>query len=356
MDIITTAYDYFYQYFLGHIHFQTLAILFSLMITVAGFNELGFIDAISDAIVNKLKSRKSLILFLVLITSATAMLMTNDVALVVIVPFTIMLFHKSGMNSALVFTIVLETIAANLGGMITPIGNPHNVYMYQKCNMELSVFFKAILPYSIVAILMLVLLILIKPQEKGSINYEKTQTLRKIKYKKLKTIMYPILFLLGILSVLKVVNIYIAFLIIVTCCVALNYRLLLDVNYSLLLKFIILFVVIGNIASIPWIKDTLNTVVEGNEFYLGIGLSQLISNLPATLVLADFTKNGTELMVATDIGCLGTLIASMASLISFDYYTKTTGAVKKKYILTFTFYNIAFLIVMILIHGLYNGF
>lgn len=346
--------EIFCKYVLEQIDFGTLAILFCLMGVVEGFNKLGYLNLLSNKLVSIAGSYKVLMGTLIYVCFFLSMFVTNDVGLIIIVPFTIQIVGKIVESKALIKIIVLETIAANLGCMVTPIGNPQNLYLYQYYDLDLSVFAKVIMPYAILAAVILFVLVMFD-KTKVDIKTVKVDDncndllLGNKKGKIIKTVIYSILFVLSILTVLDVIHYAVCFFLVIVCMVLCDRSLFKGINYSLLIKFVILFLIVGNLAEIPIINSKLKTIVVGNEFISGIVLSQFLSNMPTAIMLSKFTKNGTELLLGVDIGGLGTLIASMASMISYDYYVKAEGADKKKYILSFTGYSIIFLLGMLLL-------
>lgn len=341
--------NFFNEHIILQINFETLAILFCLMGIVAGFSKLGYIDLLSAKLVKLAGSYKTLQGMLVFMCFFISMLVTNDVALIIIVPFTIKILEE-GKDKSLIKIIVLETIAANLGSMATPIGNPQNLYLYQFYNMDLSEFFKTMFPYIILSMILL-LVILISDKSKLEIKDIKVSIKRDgnnyIRY--IKTIIYTILFILSICVVLGITNYILCLSVVVVCMFLCDKSVFKDINYGLLIKFIILFLLVGNVATIPFINEQLKNIVLGNEFIIGILLSQFISNVPAAIMLSKFTNNGTCLLLGVDIGGLGTLIASMASMISFDFYVKTKNSEKGKYIKQFSLYNGIFFVAVIVL-------
>lgn len=346
------SFDFIYRHTIEHINFSTLAILFCLMAVVEGFQKLGYIDLVAGFVTKKAKSIKLLTMYLCISCFILSMFVTNDVALIIIVPFTINIINKLKISKGkIIEIIVLETIAANMGSMATPVGNPQNLYLYGEYNMNLLSFYKTIGIYSVVAFCLLIIIINLI-SKKDNVSNNSAIEARDVIFDRLiifKTIIYLLLFIISVLSVLGVIKYYIAFVIVVISVLILDKDIIKKINFGLLFKFIVLFLIVGNIADISFISKALSSLVKGNEFVLGIVLSQFVSNVPAAIMLSEFTTNGYELMLAVDIGGLGTLIASMASVISMDFYMKCDDANKKEYIIKFTLYNILFLVVMILV-------
>ena len=349
--------QFIYNCTIEQIHFDTLIIIFCLMGVVSGFTQLGYIDSVSRALINKAENLRMLMLTAVAATYVISMIVTNDVGLIIMVPFTINVLSSINRNDKLIKLVVLETLAANLGGMATPIGNPHNLFSYQYYKMEPAKFMLTLLPYVIVSVSVLIIIIFLDKNswDKVDISIEKTvdKSINLVR-KYILTLVYIILFVLCLFVVLGLIECYIPFVCEILFILIYDRKVLGKINYGLLIKFAILFIIVGNLAKLPWINQNLHHFVKGNEFFLSIGLSQFLSNLPVTVMLAQFTNNGYDLMLGADIGGLGTLIASMASVISLEYYGKTKEADKKKYIGTFTFYNVIMLILMIIVRIIMN--
>lgn len=336
--IVTPSKDYF-----DYVDFRVLVLLFSLMIVVAGFKSIGVFDYLAKTAISKLKTIWQIIYLLLFLCFFLGMFITNDVALIVFVPFTIMVLHMLHHDDLLIVVIVLQTLAANLGSMLTPLGNPQNLYIYSKYNMSIGNFLLTMLPVTVLAFMLLVISITFIKNEEITIDINDDVA----PINKLHFFLYLLLFLLCILTVLHVINFLVLLGIIVIAIVFINYTLFKEVDYMLLLTFVAFFIFIGNMGNIDVIKNTLESIVKGREFVLGIVSSQIISNVPATILLSNFTYNSTKLLLGVNIGSLGTLIASMASLISYKLYANQNGSNKLKYIATFTAINVLYLLVYI---------
>ncbi len=329
----------------GYIDFRTLSILLALMITMAGLQRLQVFRQIGELLVAKMSSIRGVVLVLIALCFFSAMFITNDVALLTFVPFSIVTLSISNRKDLYILVIVLETIAANLGSMLTPLGNPQNLYLYSLAGMHLTSFIKLMLPYSVVALVLLVIcgFIFIKA---APVTLTEKHKYERTKRDKNMICMYAFTFLVSILVVARVLDYRIGLIIVVLLTLILDRRVLRKPDYSLLFTFIFLFIFIGNIKRIPELSSAINSLVQINEVAVSIILSQFISNVPAAILCSGFTDKIDKLIVGTNLGGLGTLIASMASLISFKQYSYIEGADKKKYIGVFTFANVAFLIVM----------
>lgn len=331
--------------YIEYIDFHVLAILFCLMLVVAVLQEMGIFQKIMSAITKKIHSARVLRLVLVLVCFFSSMVITNDVALITFVPFGILLLDAIGRRKDLIYVISLQTIAANLGSMFTPIGNPQNVYLYSTYNMNMGEFILTMLPFTVVSLAGLVFsALIIQDSRVEAVTIEKNNS----KTHTWKYLIPIVLFIVCILCVLRVLDYRIMLGLTILGVCLWNFRLLAKVDYMLLLTFIAFFVFVGNMKQIPQISNMLEEMMDGNEVMVSILSSQVISNVPAAVLLSGFTDKGRDLLVGVNIGGLGTLIASMASLISFKAYACEKDANKVKYLLVFTGLNVVFLGVMIL--------
>jgi len=355
--------------YLTYIDFRTLAILFCLMTIVAVFRQEGIFDFIADKVLNKVRNTSSIVLVLVLLCFFMSMIITNDVALITFVPLAIIILNKTEecvREKWILNCVAMQTVAANLGSMLTPIGNPQNLFLYGKLNSESVLgFVKLMLLYSIVSLILLIVwvaalkIILEKRSDnRNEKNQYDTGNIRKVYGKTLKNvnkaylINYSALFLISILAVAHKVHYIIPLILVLLYSVIRNRKVLTKVDYSLLATFVALFVFIGNVGRIPFFSHALMRIIGGRETITAIIASQVISNVPAAILLAGFTDNISALIVGTNIGGLGTLIASMASLISFKYISRDKPDLKKKYFITFTISNIVFLIILVVLYYL----
>lgn len=332
--------------YINYIDYKTLALLFCLMTVVAGLNGLGVFSFCADKLLSKINSLRGLGLTLCLLCFFSSMLITNDVALITFVPFSIVALKMSSNERATIPLIAVETVAANLGSMLTPIGNPQNLYLFSFFEMGAGEFFRAIVPYAALSLILVAISAVFIGNGRVK-NASGSSKKTAFDYKNL--FIYAMLFLIALLTVLRVVPYYITLALTVTCVLIFDRKTIRKVDYSLLLTFSCLFVFIGNLGEITVINSFLKKMVVGNEVLVGIAASQVFSNVPAALLLSNFTDNAGDLLIGVNLGGLGTLIASMASLISFKFIAKEnvkTG----KYILVFTLVNIVFLAANILLY------
>ncbi len=332
-----------------YIDFRTLGILFSLMAVMEGMKSIGVFRLTAEGLLKRAGSIRSIAMILVGLCFFSSMIITNDVALITFVPFTIVTFRMLGRKTEdelLVPIVVMQTLAANLGSMLTPLGNPQNLYLYGVSGISLGRFIKLLLPFAALSFLMLFVWILVKT---SSYEFEAEISLSDDvgKLSKSRFAVYLLLFAVSLLAVADVIHFAVAAGAAVAVLLIADRRLLGKIDYSLLLTFIGFFIFIGNMSRVEAINSFLSRIIDGNEFAVSVGASQVISNVPAALLLSGFSDNYEKLILGTDIGGLGTLIASMASLISFKCISKERPDVKKRYFLLFTVSNIVFLAVLI---------
>lgn len=328
-----------------YVDLRVLILLFCLMLVVAGIRQTGAFAVICEALLKKFRSIKAVGLVLVLLSFFMSMLLTNDVTLVTLVPFTLLIFENipdENRSRAEIVLLVLETAAANLGSMLTPMGNPQNLYLYSKFGLSISEFFGIIFPYSALSLVMLIVSVfLFLPKLKT----EKPSGSAKIDGR-VKLIVFAVLFAVNMLTILRILDDKILLVIVAAAVLIIDRRLFLKADYSLLLTFVFFFVFVGNIGAIPALSESLRSVFQGREVVICAALSQVISNVPAAILLSGLSDNAASLIIGTNLGGLGTLIASMASLITYKFYAAAKGSSPKKYILVFTAFNLGYLAIL----------
>lgn len=356
MFFIPPSVNYF-----SYIDFRVLALLFSLMAVVRGFSSIGVFTRLGTLLLTHVHSLRMLSALFIFLCFFFSMLITNDVALITFVPFTILVLSMAEQKKFLIPVIVLETIAANLGSMLTPLGNPQNLYLYTISGLSIGAFVRIMLPYSFVSAILLLIFILFLPKDTVSTataantaNSTNTVTASNtsnviceaVKTRKNSRILfafYLILFLLCLLTVLHILPYQILFFLVLTGFLLLDYRVLKDVDYFLLLTFLCFFIFIGNMKQISLVHELISKLLVHHEVLMGIGASQIISNVPAAILLSGFTDDYSALLIGVNLGGLGTLIASLASLISFKFYTNSNGNDTRRFLGIFTLYNVIFL-------------
>ena len=344
----------------GYIDYRTLAILFCLMIVMAGMQKMGIFSRVAQGLLRRVRSFGGLVQVLMLLCFFSGMLITNDVALITFVPFTFTVLEMMGgeQKRKLILPIVaMQTIAANMGSMLTPIGNPQNLYLYSISGMSIGGFMLLMLPYALLSLTLLVIWGLALGKRcsgewKGGDCCIEEQEKEPFC---LKTVLAPLavylcLFLLCLLTVIHVLPWQVVTGIVLAAVLVMDRRILGKADYSLLLTFVGFFIFIGNVGRIAAFRELLQNVVENREVYAAIAASQVISNVPAALLLSGFTQNYGQLIIGVNLGGLGTLIASMASLISYKYVAKEEPNRKGASSAIFSVSSVCFLIALVILH------
>lgn len=337
--------------YIGYIDFRTLAILFCLMAVMAGLQQIGLFNYVAEKLLQKVKKIRGLIFILIMLCFVSSMLITNDVALITFVPFTFIVLKmilQEKAEKVIVPVVVMQTIAANLGSMLTPIGNPQNLYLYGKASMSFGEFIRFMLPYTVIAFFILTVWTVLFPYKgEKRIKVQMQQNTSISAYKR-KLMMYGILFAICLLTVAHIIPYEATLLIVLTVVFFVDKKVLGEVDYALLFTFVGFFIFIGNMGRVDAFQAFIQKVIVGNEIMTSVVASQFMSNVPAALLLSGFTERYDLLIIGTNLGGLGTIIASMASLISFKYIGKEYKHLRGKYLLYFTIANIAFLLLLLI--------
>ena len=330
--------------YLSYIDFRTLALLFSLMTVVAGLKEIGLFRYLGSSLLAGMHSTRQLAFTLTALCFFSSMLITNDVSLITFVPFSILILHMAGLPELMIPVIVLQTIAANLGSMATPIGNPQNLYLYSSFGLSAGELVGYMLPLTVLSALLLVAAVFLLKNK--AITLSRTSLHQDGCPTKTSLIFYLALFLVCLGCVVRIYSWPVMFFIILAAVLIKDRSLFIRVDYFLLLTFVCFFIFIGNMERIPAISGLLTKLISGHEFPAGVLLSQCISNVPAAILLSGFTDAVRPLLFGVNVGGLGTLIASMASVISYRAYAELPEAKSGTYMMVFTLYNLVFLIIM----------
>ena len=336
------------------IDFKVLALLFCLMLVIQAFRTTNLLDYIAVRLLGICKTTRLLYFVLVFLVFFISMVITNDVALLTFVPLTILVCQKRNIPAGTL--VVLETIAANLGSSLTPMGNPKNLFLYSFYNFSTKEFFSATLIIGAISgVLLTVVLLLVGGNKKSSSTKVMTEftsmgeTQVPAVKKDFRFWLYVVAFVLSLLTVFRLVDYRITLVVVIFIAAICNFRLLFMVDYGLLGTFLGFFVFVGCISSVPAVADLISkSMVSPLATYItGIATSQVISNVPASLLLSGFANYGKELLLAVNVGGLGTLIASLASVISFNIYRNSTAnCCRESFMARFTGYNLLFLAVL----------
>ncbi len=332
--------------YLDYIDWRSLVLLWSLMLVVAGYKQLGLFQMLGQRLMTGVHTLRQITLLLLGLCFFTSMLVTNDVALITFVPFSVVMLKMAEKEEHLLVLVVLETIAANLGSMLTPIGNPQNLLLYSVSGMGALEFMAGMLPLSLVALaLLFVLGFCLKnhPLTADVVSEHQSESL----WKNWRLWVYTALFLVCLGNVFYLYPYWVMGLVVALTLLLVAPYLICRADYSLLLTFVALFIFIGNMRRIPAVSSFLSAKILGNELWMGALLSQVISNVPAAMMLSGFTTNFKALLYGVNIGGLGTMIASMASLISYRFYTEAYPKQRGAYFKTFTIYNVLCLVIML---------
>ena len=333
----------------GYVDFRVLAILFCMMLVVSELVLLGVFDKLTNKLLSKVHSSRMVSLILVWLAFFMGMILTNDVTLVTLVPFAIALMKSFDDRKTLTFTLILMTVATNLGSMQTPIGNPQNIFLFTHYQMEIGPFMLLLLPYSLCSLILVTIAVFVLCKD---MKIQHTNDKEEKKIPAVKVSVCIVLFILSLLVVLRVIHFLIALGVLVVVMLIMDRKAFKGVDYTLLITFVFFFVFVGNMGRIEAVYNVISGIVEKSPALTAIVSSQVISNVPAALLLSAFTRNSEALVIGTNLGGLGTLIASMASLITYKFHAALPKAKDKSvsYIGAFTVVNVIFLAVLL---GLY---
>ena len=327
----------------GYIDLRVLCLLLCLMAVVAGFQACGAFRWLTRQMLRRGGSGRVLGVLLVLLPFFSSMLVTNDVALLVFVPFTLPLLAQIGCEKAAVPMLVLQTIAANLGSMATPVGNPQNLFLYAAYGLSAGDFFSTVLPLTVLSLICLVAASLpVLPQVLPDIRLEKVNLEQP---KKLAA--YGVLFVLCLLTVFRVLHYGILTAIVLVAIAVMEPKQLKHLDFALLATFICFFIVSGNLGRVEAVRNFLQSLLNKNTLLTAVGTSQVISNVPAAVLLSAFTDQWKPLLQGVNIGGLGTPIASLASLITLKLYLRWPNAKAGKFLVVFLIANIFGLMVLL---------
>lgn len=329
------------QQYLGYFDIRTLTCLFITLAIVCALKNIQFFLMLARKVVSATGSLRMLSLALVYITFLGSLLIANDMALITFLPLSYFAFKETDNEKHMAYIFILQNISANLGGMLTPFGNPQNLYLYSYFNIDTGDFIKTMFPPFLLAVSMLTISCFFLPKEKLKIK-EYTQE----KTDKKKTVLYLILFAFSILIVLRIIP-YIAGLVLIPCVLLITDRKALKmVDYSLLMTFVMFFIFSGNMARIEPVSRLMSHLLDKNTLVFSVASCQFISNVPSAILLSRFTSDYHSLLLGVNIGGTGTLIASLASLITFRHYKRLYPQDVKKYIAMFTYINVIFLVIL----------
>ncbi len=329
--------------YVDYFDFKTLSCLFCVLAVVCALKSIKFFYIIARKIVSVFKTTKISILALVYITFIGSMLIANDMALLTFLPLGYFVLSSTGKEKYMAFTFIMQNIAANLGGMLTPFGNPQNLYLYSYFDINTLEFMGIMLAPFIFSITLITIccLVFVKSEPLSIVGED-------VKLPKVRTIIYLLLFALSIVIVFKGIPYFVGLIVIPIALLFLDRRALLKVDYPLLLTFVFFFVFAGNMARIDNVREFFSFLLKKNTLVFSALSCQVISNVPSAILLSQFTTdNYADLLLGVNIGGVGTLISSLASLITLREFISHNPKATKKYILTFSLFNFGFLILLL---------
>lgn len=332
--------------YIGYFDFKTLTCLFCVLAVVCAFKNINFFYILAKSVVRCFKTARMSIIALVYITFIGSMLIANDMALLTFLPLGYFVLSTTGKTKYMAFTFIMQNIAANLGGMLTPFGNPQNLYLYTKFNIPNLEFMAIMAPPFVVSIVLITICCLFIKNEQLEIDDE------PFKLDKKKVLIYSILFALAIAIVFRGIPYVLGLLVIPAVLFFMDRKALKMVDYPLLFTFVFFFIFSGNMARIDAVRNVFSFLLEKNTLLFSSLSCQFISNVPSAILLSQFTGNYRELLVGVNIGGTGTLIASLASLITFREYSKHNPEKIKSYIIKFSAFNFAFLFILLTIESI----
>ncbi|MBQ7778420.1 MAG: citrate transporter [Oscillibacter sp.] len=335
--------------YIGYIDLRVLCLLMCLMAVVAGFQTCGAFRWLAFQLLRRSSGGRVLGVILVMLPFFSSMLVTNDVALLTFVPFTLLLLEQIGCTSAVIPVLVLQTVAANLGSMATPVGNPQNLYLYAAYSLTAGEFFSAVLPLASVSLLGLMaaaLPVLPKALPQLKLEREELQSPRKLA-------VYGVLFVVCLLTVFHVLHYGVMTVLVLAAIAVLEPKLLRELDVALLATFVCFFVVSGNLGRVEAVRDFLQALLGRSTLLTAVGTSQVISNVPAAVLLSGFTEQWRPLLEGVNIGGLGTPIASLASLITLKLYLRWPGTRAGRFLAVFTLANVVGLAVLLAVAMLF---
>ena len=328
--------------YLGYIDYKTIVCLFSVLAVVCALKNVNFFYLLAVDIVKKFKNLRTAVTALIFVTLIGSMFIANDMALLTFLPLGYLMLHTTGNEKYMAFVFIMQNIAANLGGMLTPFGNPQNLFLYTKFEIPNWEFISIMFPSFLLSIVLIGLLCLTLPPKKLTLNE------RKVRGNKKRTFIYLLLFVLAVLIVFRGIPYLVGGGIILLSLLFLDKKAIKMVDYPLLLTFVCFFIFSGNLARIDAVKRFFEILLAKDELIVSTLSCQMISNVPSAILLSEFTENYAPLLIGVNIGGIGTLIASLASLITFREYVHHNPGKSISYILKFSLYNFSILLILII--------
>ena len=324
--------------YLSYFDFKTLTCLFTVLAVVCALRNVRFFYTVAEKIIKVFKNTRAAVIALVWVTFIGSMLIANDMALLTFLPLGYFVLLRAKQEKYMCVTFILQNIAANLGGMLTPFGNPQNLYLYNKFAIPDGEFVLIMLPLFLLSVAMITVacILFVKPEPIDFVGIEK-------KLPRVRVTIYLVLFALSVFCVFRVIPYQVALVAVPLVILFMDGRALARVDYGLLLTFVFFFIFSGNLARIEPVRDLFSALLDKSTLLVSTLSCQFMSNVPSAILLSQFTDNYRELLMGVNIGGCGTLISSLASLITFREYTLHNPGKAGKYLLVFSAFNFAFL-------------
>ncbi|MBO4354319.1 MAG: citrate transporter [Clostridia bacterium] len=332
--------------YIGYFDFKTLSCLFCVLAVVCALKNIRFFYMLAHSVVRLFKNARLCVMALLYITFIGSMLIANDMALLTFLPLGYLVLKSTGKEKYMATTFILQNIAANLGGMLTPFGNPQNLYLYSKFNIPDGEFVSIMAPSFALSIALITLCCVVFIKAEPLEIAEEKITLPPV-----RTAVYLVLFALSIVIVFRVIPYWIGLIVVPLVLLFMDRKALGKVDYPLLFTFVFFFIFAGNMARIEPVREFFGGLLSANTLVFSALSCQFISNVPSAILLSQFTENYRELLIGVNIGGTGTLIASLASLITFREFTKENKGLTGKYLLEFSAFNFGFLIILLLFNS-----
>ncbi len=327
--------------YLTYFDWKTLVCLFLTLAVVCALRNIKFFTILARRLVLVAGNLRGLFLLLICITFIGSMLIANDMALITFLPLGYFALCATGKERYMAYLFILQNISANLGGMLTPFGNPQNLYLYSYYHIPTGEFCAIMLPPFLLAITLLMLACLPIKAEKLTIS-EKFPEKLNVR----RTVLYLVMFAFSLLIVFRVMPYWIGLILIPAVLIAVDREALKMVDYPLLGTFFFFFIFAGNLARIDAVNEAVSALMSKDALLVSVLSCQGISNVPSAILLSRFTTDYRALLLGVNIGGTGTLIASLASLITFSEFRLLYPGHGKRYFWLFTAINAVFLLIM----------
>ena len=327
--------------YIGYFDFSALGCLFGTLLVVEALSNIRFFEILARKIVTRFKNMRNIVFALVFITYFGSMIMANDMALITFLPLGYFVLSRTEKKEYMAFVFIMQNVAANLGGMLTPFGNPQNLYIYTRDSIPDSEFMQIMSPPFLLSVVMITIccLVFVKPERLSLQGGQETLP-------KARTALYLLLFTLSIIIVFRIIPYWLGLIVIPAALLVCDRKALKDVDYGLLMTFVFFFVFAGNMSRIEAVRTAISGVLGRNTLLCSVVSCQFISNVPSAILLSRFTDNYPQLLVGVNIGGVGTIISSLASLITFREYSKHAPGRSGYYLKVFSAFNFAFLFIL----------